>query len=62
MKITEITATPIKIPLVEPLHWVSGYMTHAEHLVIRVKTDEGIEGISEGVPRPGIYGETQASI
>ena len=62
MKITEITATPVKIPLVEPLHWVSGYMTHAEHLVIRVKTDEGIEGISEGVPRPGIYGETQASI
>ena len=62
MKITEITATPMKVPLVEPLHWVSGYMEHAEPILIRVKTDEGIEGISEGTPRPGIYGETQVSI
>lgn len=62
MKITKIEAIPLKIPLVEPLHWVSGYMTHAEHLLIRIQTDEGIEGICEGVPRPGIYGETQESI
>ncbi|MDR3348427.1 MAG: mandelate racemase/muconate lactonizing enzyme family protein [Acidaminococcales bacterium] len=62
MKITKIEAIPLKLPLVEPLHWVSGYMTHAEHLLIRIQTDEGIEGITEGVPRPGIYGETQVSI
>ena len=62
MKITAVEAIPVKIPLLEPLHWVTGYMEHAEHVLVRIKTDEGIEGISEAVPRPGIYGETPASI
>ncbi len=62
MKITAVKAIPVKIPLVEPLHWVTGYMEHAEHVLVRIETDEGIEGIGEAVPRPGIYGETPVSV
>ncbi len=62
MKITSVKAIPFKLPLTEPLKWATGYMDHAEHVLIRIATDEGIEGIGEAVPRPTIYGETQESI
>jgi L-alanine-DL-glutamate epimerase-like enolase superfamily enzyme len=62
MKITNIKAISFKLPLVEPLKWATGYAEHAAHVLIRISTDEEIEGIGEAVPRPTIYGETQESI
>lgn len=34
----------------------------AEHVLVRVRTDDGIVGTAEAVPRPFTYGETQTGI
>lgn len=62
MKISGMQAIPFTMRLVEPIVWATGRLDHAEHVLIRIQTDEGIEGIGEAVPRPTIYGETQESI
>ena len=62
MNITSITATPVRIPLAEPLKWATGSIDYADHILVRIMTDEGIEGIAEGIPRPPLYGDTQESM
>jgi len=63
MKIIQIEAIPFKIPYLTPLKWgLAGYLEAAEHVLVRVHTDDGIIGIAEATPRPTIYGESQASI
>lgn len=63
MKITRVEAIPFKIPYTAPLKWgLAGYLDAAEHVLVRVYTDEGIVGVAEATPRPTIYGESQASI
>jgi L-alanine-DL-glutamate epimerase-like enolase superfamily enzyme len=42
--------------------WARGKQEAAEHVLIRVNTDEGITGFSEAPPRPSIYGESLASV
>jgi L-alanine-DL-glutamate epimerase-like enolase superfamily enzyme len=41
---------------------VAGYLDAAEHVLVRIRTDEGIVGCAEATPRPTIYGESQRSI
>jgi len=62
MKITDIEAIPFAIPYRKPLRFASGEVTTAEHVLIRVHTDDGLVGTAEAPPRPFTYGETQASI
>ncbi|MBV9795967.1 MAG: enolase [Actinobacteria bacterium] len=62
MKITKIEAIPFTIPYRKPLRFASGEVTEAEHVLVRVHTDEGLTGTAEAPPRPYTYGETQASI
>jgi L-Ala-D/L-Glu epimerase len=63
MKITRVEAIPFRIPYKTPLKWgLAGYLEAAEHVLVRVHTDEGIVGAAEATPRPTIYGESQASI
>lgn len=62
MKITKIEAIPFSIPYRKPLHFASGAVTAAEHVLVRVHTDDGLVGTAEAPPRPFTYGETQASI
>jgi L-Ala-D/L-Glu epimerase len=62
MKITEIEAIPFAIPYTKPLKFASGEVHVAEHVLVRVHTDEGVVGVAEAPPRPFTYGETQASI
>jgi len=63
MKITKVEAIPFKIPYRTPLKWgLAGYLAAAEHVLIRIHTNEGIVGVAEATPRPTIYGESQASI
>lgn len=62
MKITRIEATPFAIPYRKPLLFASGEVRVAEHVLVRVHTDEGLVGTAEAPPRPFTYGETQASI
>lgn len=62
MKITRVEAIPFAIPYRKPLRFASGEVHVAEHVLVRVHTDDGVVGIAEAPPRPFTYGETQASV
>ncbi|MFC4004003.1 mandelate racemase/muconate lactonizing enzyme family protein [Prauserella oleivorans] len=62
MKITRVEAIPFAIPYRKPLKFASGEVHVAEHVLVRVHTDDGIIGVAEAPPRPFTYGETQAGI
>src|ERR1700733_9304632 len=47
MKITEIEAIPFAVPYKRTVSFGNVKQTHAEHLLVRVKTDEGLVGQSE---------------
>ena len=65
MKIRKIETIPFRLPLrpeigkVQSSIWA---MEAAEHVLIRITTDEEIVGYGEAPQRPTIYGETQRSI
>lgn len=62
MKILRIEAIPYSIPYTHPLKFASGEVTDAEHVLVRIHTDEGLIGEADAPPRPYTYGETQDSI
>ena len=62
MKIQRIEAIPYAIPYHHPLTFASGEVHTADHVLIRVHTDEGVVGEADAPPRPYTYGETQTSI
>ena len=62
MKITAVEAIPFAIPYLKPLKFASGEVRTAEHVLVRVHTDEGVVGVAEAPPRPFTYGETQDGI
>lgn len=62
MKITRVEAIPYSIPYIHPLHFASGAVHEADHVVVRVHTDQGLVGVADTPPRPYTYGETQKSI
>ena len=62
MRINRIEATPVRLPYRAPMHFASGSLTAAEHVVLKVHADNGIVGVAEAMPRSMVYGETIASI
>lgn len=62
MKIDRIEAIPYAIPYTHPLKFASGEVATADHVLIRVHSDDGLVGIADAPPRPYTYGETQRSI
>lgn len=62
MKIVQLEAIPFAIPYARPLKFASGEVHTADHVLVRVHTDEGLTGTAEAPPRPYTYGETQESI
>jgi L-alanine-DL-glutamate epimerase-like enolase superfamily enzyme len=62
MKITKIEALPFRIPLKKPTEWARGIQDAAEHILVKVYTDDGLVGLAEAPPRPTIYGESIESI
>nr|WP_221185450.1 enolase C-terminal domain-like protein [Flexivirga oryzae] len=44
------------------MRFASGEVHAAEHVLVRVHTDDGVVGVAEAPPRPFTYGETQAGI
>lgn len=62
MKITGVEAIPFAIPYRKPLAFASGQVHAAEHVLVRVHTDDGVVGVAEAPPRPFTYGETQAGV
>jgi L-alanine-DL-glutamate epimerase-like enolase superfamily enzyme len=62
MKITRVETIPYSIPYLKPLRFASGEVTAAEHVLVRIHTDDGLVGTADAPPRPFTYGETQTSI
>lgn len=62
MKISKVEAIPFAIPYTKALRFASGEVHTAEHVLVRVHTDDGLVGTAEAPPRPFTYGETQASV
>lgn len=62
MKITAVDAIPYRIAYRKPLKFASGEIHAAEHVLVRVHTDDGIVGIADAPPRPYTYGETQTGM
>ena len=62
MKILAVEAIPYAIPYALPFRFASGEVHAAEHVLVRVHTDDGVVGTADAPPRPFTYGETQASI
>lgn len=62
MLITRVEAIPFAIPYRKPLKFASGEVHRAEHVLVRLHTDDGLVGTAEAPARPFTYGETQESI
>lgn len=62
MKITGIDCTPFSLPLAKPVTYAGGTLAASEHVLVEVRTDEGLTGVAEAPSRPFYYGESQASI
>ncbi|WFP16914.1 mandelate racemase/muconate lactonizing enzyme family protein [Citricoccus muralis] len=62
MMITAVEAIPYAIPYTHPLTFASGSVATADHVLVRIHTDEGLIGEADAPPRPYTYGETQTSI
>lgn len=62
MRITRLEAIPYSLPVARVARFGSGTREQADHVLVRVHTDEGIFGQAEAQPRPYTYGETQSSI
>lgn len=62
MKIVRIDAIPFSIPYSKTLRFASGQIIKAEHVLVRVHTEDGIVGVAEAPPRPFTYGETQTGV
>jgi L-alanine-DL-glutamate epimerase-like enolase superfamily enzyme len=62
MKVTAVEAIPFRIPFTGKKIWARGALDAAEHVLVRIRTDEGLTGVAEAPPRPTIYGESLRSI
>lgn len=60
--ITAVEAIPYRIAYRKPLKFASGQVTHADHVLVRLRTSDGVEGYADAPPRPFTYGETQTGI
>lgn len=54
MKITEITATAVNVPLKAPIRWSWGLRKATTRIIVRIDTDEGICGYGETMGRVGV--------
>jgi L-alanine-DL-glutamate epimerase-like enolase superfamily enzyme len=58
MRVVELTAWHVLIPLRKPIRHASHTRTDTDNLVVRCVLDDGTAGYGEGVPRPYVTGET----
>ena len=58
MKITDIKWEKLQIELDKPFVIATGVSTHANTMIIKVETDEGIVGYGESYPSRAVTGET----
>jgi len=47
MKITDLTITPVNVPLEAPIRWPWGVRVETSRIIVQLHTDEGIVGLGE---------------
>ena len=52
MKVVDLEFTPIFIPYKNPYHWAQGITEGAELILVKLRTDKGIEGYGESIATP----------
>ncbi len=62
MKVAEITAFQVRIPLRRPMRHASHSRTSTDNVLVRVILDDRTEGHGEGVPREYVTGESAESV
>lgn len=65
MRIDRIDVVAVDVPYrdhMRPLVTSGLVLTGANHLLVRVHTDDGLYGVGEAVPRPSVYGENREGI
>jgi len=62
MKIVDVEAIPIKIPLKKPFTIAVGTITHTNHVLVRMTDDEGRVGWGESNTFHAVYGYDQKSL
>src|SRR5918998_6898161 len=62
MKIVSVEAFPVRVPLAKPIVMSHITIHQSDNVLVRVETDEGIEGWGEGVEATDLTGDTQLSI
>src|SRR5688572_26304633 len=60
MRIAELTACHVRLPLKRPIAHASHTRSESDNLFIRCRLSDGTEGWGEGVPRSYVTGETIA--
>ena len=58
MRIAELTAFHVRIPLTHSIRHASHARSANDTLIVRCRLDDGTEGWGEGLPRPYVTGET----
>jgi muconate cycloisomerase len=58
VKIVELTACHVRIPLRRPIRHASHHRTQTDNLLVRCVLEDGSSGHGEGVPRDYVTGET----
>ena len=58
MKVKELTARHVRIPLRKPIKHASHSRTETDNVLVRCVLDDGTVGHGEGVPREYVTGET----
>ena len=58
MRVVELTALQVKIPLRKSIRHASHTRTETDNLIVRCRLEDGSEGYGEGVPREYVTGET----
>ena len=62
MKITDIKAIPISLPMTKPLKMAGFVFNSSDNVLVKVSTDKGLVGWGEASAAPGMTGETIESM
>lgn len=62
MKIEQVEAIPVSLPLAKPVRMAGSEVATAQNVVVRIQTDSGLTGWGECASSPTFSGETQGSI
>ena len=62
MTIAAIEAIPYRLPVRRAVRFANGEVSGAEHVLVRIRTKDGREGIAEASPRPMTYGDNVAGV